>query len=293
MFQPTMRKLAITCLLVLLLTPLLALNGDWIWSQPADGSIRLEAPPFFNTAQAQGTTFADNEAGIAAYFNAGRAIDLNSANLQPLYRSPVTPVNGYLLGSARVSDTNTNLDYDANDDAKLYISQDGWVMAYYHRSAPTSKIFDWLNWDGSGVLPTKLGQVLKDAATKIGVQQPIPTYYHFAFPNANRMMLIADDYRYAANVDTNSFNVTPPNAAGFEYFEWSWSLGSLIVNNGTLTYFLNDTQIAQTSNGVTQNAIFSSPQPLIGQTNIVTIKNNLLCCGVRGVSGLAIVYKVP
>lgn len=297
MFQLTMRKIAITGIVTLLLTPLLAFNGDWIWSQPTDGSIQLQSPPFFHTAQAQGTTFFDEEAGIAAYFNAGRTIDINSANLQSLYRSPVTPEDGYLLGSAIVTETHPDLDYSGDDDVKLYISQEGWIMAYYHRSAPTSKIFDFLNWDGSGNLSTKLEQVLRDSAFKVSAPQSTPTYYHFAFPDANRMMLIADDFE-TNTVDTNSFNVNPPITTGFEYFEWSWSLGSLKDIGGapfydTFRYILNDTEIAQVEYGSIKNDVFSGPQPLLGQTNIVTIKADSKSNTPHGVSGLAIIYKVP
>ncbi|MEM7131262.1 MAG: hypothetical protein AAF702_33405 [Chloroflexota bacterium] len=291
MFQPTMRKLTLTCLMVLLLTPLLALKGDWVWSQPSDGSVHLAEPPFLNVAQAQGTTFADNEAGIAAYFNAGSAIDINSPNLQPLYRSPTTPSEGYLLGSAIVSETHPDLDYDANDDVKLYISADGWVMAYYPRGEPTSKIFDLLNWDGGGVLPTKLEQVLGDTASKISAPQPTPTYYHFAFPNANHMMLIADEHNSGA-VSTNSFNFTPPNE--FEYFQWSWALASLNIYRVDFSYELNGTEIVGgIEQGVAQYDNFSSPQPNRGQTNTATIRVSTTASGYRGAGGLAVIYKVP
>ncbi len=297
MLQPMMRKTAITCIVTLLLAPLLTFNGGWIWSQHKDGAIRLQAPPFFNTTHAQGITFFDEEAGIAAYFNVGRTIDINSTNLQSLYRSQVIATDGYLLGSAIVNETNTDLDYSGNDDVQLYISQEGWLMAYYHRSTPTSKIFDWLNWDGSGNLPTKLEQVLRDVAFKVSAPQPTPSYYHFAFPNANRMMLIADDFE-TNTVDTNSFNVTPPITSDFQYFEWSWSLGSLKDIGGapfydTFRYILNGTEIAQVEYGSIKNEVFSGPQPLLGQTNIVTIKADSKSNTPHGVSGLAIIYKVP
>ena len=145
MFQRIKHKLLIAVLALLLLTPLLAFHGNLRWSQPTDGSIQLQAPTFFKTAKAQGSTFADEQAGIAAYFNANRTIDLSSSNLQSLYRSGAKLENGYLLGSAIVTENNPDLNYNADDDVKLFISEEGWIMAYYHNSAPASQIFDWLN----------------------------------------------------------------------------------------------------------------------------------------------------
>jgi hypothetical protein len=136
--------------------------------------------------------------------------------------------------------------------------------------------------------------VLKDAASKISAPQPTPTYYHFAFPNANRMMLIADESKTNI-VDTNSFNLNPPSTAGFEYFEWSWSLGSLLNKTyDTFVFNLNGTEIDRVSYGIIKYGIFSSVQPIIGQENIVTMEA-LPGAGYspRGTGGLAIIYKVP
>lgn len=293
MLQPTLRKIVITCIITLLLTPLLALNGDWIWSQPTDGAILLQAPPFFNSAQAQGGTFADEEAGIAAYFNAGTSINLSNASLRSLYRTFDTQTGDYLLGSAYVSETNADLDYSENDDAKLYVSADGWVMAYYPRSAPTSKIFDWLNWNGEGVVPTKLGQVLSDAASAVGAQQSTePTYYHFAYPNANRVMLIADEIIVTNTSNSNSFNFTPPGTTGFSYFEWSYSLAAFHNSGTRVAYSLNGTSLKEANVKQIFYEKFSGIQPQIGQINTVTISSGSTCCA-RGASGLTIIYRVP
>ncbi|MEZ4645823.1 MAG: hypothetical protein R3E31_24400 [Chloroflexota bacterium] len=48
------------------------------------------------------------------------------------------------------------------------ISTDGWVMAYYRDTEPTSKIFDWRHYDGSANLPNKLALGLDIVAAQIG-----------------------------------------------------------------------------------------------------------------------------
>ncbi len=183
-----------------------------------DNIFSLIAPPFVTTAHAQGEaplggSFPDDEVGIAGYFNAGVAIDLN--DVVGLFTTIEDQTADYILGSMTVPG------YGSNDDIHVYIHTSGWVMIYYRNSEPTSKIFDNLAY-GNGLsspVVTRCEPVGDNIAVAIGIASPVLSYYHFSFPNANTMMLIADGDGDTGGVDDN-FEVQIPGTN--TYFERSW-----------------------------------------------------------------------
>jgi hypothetical protein len=66
------------------------------------------------------------------------------------------------------------------------------VVAYYLNHEPAVKITDWRHYNGAAALPTQLDHVLTIVLNQIGATPGNIGYYHFHYPNATNVMLIAD-----------------------------------------------------------------------------------------------------
>ena len=102
-----------------------------------------------------------DEAGIAAYFNAGSPINLTNA--RTVFRTIEAETATYIIGSVGVTD------YDENHDVHVYVDSSGWIMAYYDDSVPTGKVFDWRLYDGGTAIPTTLDTVLGVVASTLSL----------------------------------------------------------------------------------------------------------------------------
>jgi hypothetical protein len=181
----------------------------------ADNVMSLKSPPFLRVARAEtGSTVSEieDEAGISAYFEASRIIDLE--DVRDIFRTIEVETADYIIGSVPVSG------YAETQDVHVYVHMDGWALAYYLAADPVGKVFDWQDYDGS-TITTKLEKTLIAVADAASLPLPDLTYYDFRHPSASHLMLIAEA-QYAAGSD--SFEVNLPG--GFSYYERSWSHGS-------------------------------------------------------------------
>jgi len=255
-------------------------GGNFARQAELDNVFALMAPPFVSVAHAQDAapggmpaSIFDGEAGIAAYFRSPSAITL--ATVVPLYRTIETQTAQYIVGSIPVPD------YPESEDVHLYIHTDGWVMAYYLKADPTGKIFDWRIYTGGTTIPTKLERVLGLVVSQIGIVQPAMTFYHFQYPNATHMLLVADQ---APTNSGDSFQVNPTSA--YAYLERSWALGCF----GSLcNYVLDGTQIASTGSATTSQGLLSPSQLMLDQFHTVSVTDGASPADL----GLALIYRVP
>lgn len=245
-------------------------------------AIALQPPPFVSVAYAeanQPASFADDEAGIAGYIKVNQTIDLSKVD--DLCRNITAQTSDYLICSIDVPD------YDDNHSPTVYTHKDGWVMAYYRNTEPVSKLIDFRHYTGDAKLPTKFEQVINRVTTKIGAPSATPTYYHFAYPNANKMVLIAEK---VPNNATDSFQVNLPSS--FSYFERSWSLGVDLDCCAKVKYLLNDQEIATVSTRldtwVYGQGTFTSNQM---DTGNYTISVTTDFRAQNGFAGLGLVYQ--
>jgi len=188
----------------------------------ANNVYSLRAPSFVGVANAQGVgpqafaSFLDSEAGISAYFSTTGPIDLDA--IRPAFRTIEVVSTTYIIGSVAVAD------YPESEDVHVYVHKNGWFLAYYLKADPTGKIFDWRRYTTTEI-PTKLEKALSTVSALVGITPPAATYYDFRYPNATRLMLIAEDTN-----NGNDFQVNLPGT--FTYYERSWSLGSIGGNCG-------------------------------------------------------------
>jgi hypothetical protein len=278
----TVRRTLFLSLSVLTCLALLFGVGGVRLARPAepDNAHALKAPPFLSVAYAQDAapeaalaSIFDNEAGIAAYFQSPDSINL--ATVAPLYRTIETQTAQYIIGSIHVPN------YPEWEDVHLYVHTSGWVMAYYLKGDPVGRIFDWRGYTGGTIIPTRLENVLGIVVSQIGIAQPTMTFYHFQYPNATHMLLVADQ---APDATTDSFQVNPTSAYG--YFERSWSLGCF---GSQCNYQLDGTELDWNNSNETSQGFLTPSQLVLDAFHTIAITN----VAYPADAGLALIYRVP
>lgn len=104
----------------------------------------------------------------------------------------------------------------------VYVSADGWIVAYYLKEEPASKIMQWKGYDGGEITTTKLEDAISKVCTCTGIlYQQVKNkiiYYDFNYPDANRLMIIADRID-EPGMDTFEFKIPDE----YTVYETSWS----------------------------------------------------------------------
>lgn len=194
-----------------------ALTVGLLWWPGVQGgqtgvTAELAAPPFLGVASAEDaavTGVIQDEAGIAAWFDAGTVVNLNQ--VKSAYRVIETQTDDYILGSVPVPGHTSEV-----NDVHLYVHRDGWFLAYYLNSNSIGKIIDWVHFNTS--MPTKFEAVLASVASAAGLPAPQTiTHYDFRYPNATKLMMLHED-----EGNGNEFAIKVPGS--YVYFARSWSL---------------------------------------------------------------------
>lgn len=287
-----MKKNVYTKLVLAFLSALLLASG-WMWlgrgAEEKQGSeSSLLAPPFVNSAQAKTLTapsVISEEAGIAAWTKASTMIDLSSAI--NAFRTVEIEESNYILGSVPLDN------YPESEDVHVYVHKDGWILAYYLSHEPTGKIFDWSAYQSNGhtTITTKLENAINITANQAGVITDAETFYHFQYPNADKLLLVTEHSAAggAGNEKPDPFEINLPG--DFVYYERSWSLGCTECS-GHFSYRLNDTEIEGFSymdDYINHQGLFSLSELGTGVVHTVEIE----ALYADGYGGLALVYGAP
>jgi hypothetical protein len=209
---------AVVCLVVVVLT------AQPTQTVKADKAFDLIAPEFVTRAKPISPDsfigdLLDQEAGISAYYKSPDAIVLSQ--VRGTFRTIEVETAEYIVGSVAV------LNHPEHFDAHVYVSTNGWILAYYLRSDPVGKIVDVY---GSTINTTKLKTVVAAVASAAGAPFTDATYYDFRYPNATNMLFVAEDLS-----NGNDFTIQLPSTYG--YFERGWAINNF--NSGS-TYFQLD-----------------------------------------------------
>jgi len=238
----------------------------------ADGVLELHSPEFVVNADPNATEsfigdLLDQEAGISAYFKSPDAITLSQ--VRGAFRTIEVETAEYIVGSVAVTG------YVEHFDAHVYVNTNGWILAYYLRADPVSKIIDM---QAQTINTTKLRTVVLTVAGAAGVPFTDVTYYDFRYPSATHMLLVAED-----NDNGNSFTITVPTYAYSErgwanYDEWAYDFWFDGVNVPNQVW----------AGGPMCYGTLTASQVLPDVTHTVEIDSGWNAYGV-----LVLVYRVP
>ena len=237
--------------LLLLVAALLIANlGVAVWNNSAtrtstdaaaaDGALSLVRPWFIDEAlasddrSARVITNIANEAGISAYVKTPAAILLSRA--KTAFTSVIVEDSNYILG------TITPTGYPAYWGAQVLVHKNGWIMAWYHKDWLASTVVH-VN-DKTFANKTKLSVAIDAVTTALKITAISPTYYHFKYPTANRMLIARKSL-----VSGHMMRVSYPST--FTYFDTSayyeydteinYSIGKCSeVSNGYYNNYRND-----------------------------------------------------
>jgi hypothetical protein len=235
------------------------IGGLFSWNETTDtGALTLEAPAFVqaaaaaeessDTAQTPQTLL--EEAGMAAYFKTDLPITINN-NLRNAFRVIEDETDTYIIGSVPLDG------FSEKHDVHAYVHTDGWLLAYYPREDAASKMLDIVAFNGVDAIPNKLVSALGTVAGAAGVGSSPPSFYHFQYPNANRMTIVGE-----TDVDGTWFEMTlPSNLTYFEFCYIFHEAGSSGGYSTTGSLSINGNVIDSVNNGFTWGTISASQMP--------------------------------
>ena len=211
--------------------------------------ISLVCAVLFLTGNAS-AAFAANEAGISAYINVGKSINLDQA--AGAYKIIEDRTSTYVIGIVSVPN---ETDYEL---PHVYTSSDGWIMAYYAKEQPRALIMPWGQFDRNNpdlslLNNTRLEEAISKVSGAIGVSYSSITlntkYYDFQYPEANALTLIAES-RGINGVDSFRFKV--PNE--FTIYNASWEYYSYDSLRGGSLFKLDDNELVGTDGSFNHNS---------------------------------------
>jgi len=174
------------------------------------GGFSLVAPAFAQGAPA--ASFLASEAGISAYFTLGQEIDL--ARARKLFRGIEADEPGYLIGIVELPGLPEDM------WPHMYITKSGWIVAYYSKSDPTSKLMQLSGYQRDIITTTTLRDALVLACQQMALDpsqvDASMHYYHFQYPDATRLLIAVDSVE-----GEDTFQFTIP--AGLSLYEVSLS----------------------------------------------------------------------
>jgi len=154
--------------------------------------------------------FPEGDAGISAYVKAKSSINLTK--VKPVLATIERETPDYIVGTVAMTGHN-QYQYPS-----VYVSSDGWIVAYYPKDRETSWLLPWYYYNGGELTTTTLAEVIKTVANQIGGTTVGLKYYDYRYPNATKMMIIIE----SNDVDlTDYFKVTLPK--NFTFYDITWS----------------------------------------------------------------------
>lgn len=150
--------------------------------------------------------FPADDAGISVYVKAKTSIDLN--NVKPALATIERETGDYIIGTVAM---------DGHSEVQrphVYVSTDGWVVAYY----PRDRSSGWLlRYPKGGPIPTTtLHNAVQIVCDEIGGTTTGIKYYDFRHPDATNMMIIGE-----STGGSSWFKVTIPT--DFTVYRVDWS----------------------------------------------------------------------
>lgn len=272
-FENSKMKVSIVAVLIIIVGSLGLYSYANRGTTTQSGEAYLFIKPAFAQSMSTTPTFLDEEAGISLYVNIGRSIDLVVA--KTVYKTIENETSNYVLGSLSLPDL------PETDEVHCFVHKDGWIVVYYPKADPMSKIIDWTYYSGSTLTKTKLLIGLEKMALAIGATATGAKYYDFQYPYADKWMIIIEE-TYGTTAG-DSFNITIPSV--FTIYERSWSLSADI---SWANFYIDGTYIENVNIG-TKHGNLSAAQLSSGVLH--NLKVLVSYTNVRGRIAIVLAYK--
>lgn len=160
--------------------------------------------------------------------------NVNIAQAKTAYRTIEIQTNDYIMGSVPLGN------YPESEDVHVYADSAGWVVAYYLKAEPASKIVDWKAYQTAGrITGSKIETALSAVANAMASFVSQVSYYDFRFSSATQMMIIVDDTLSRDSDEEETFRLMVPSSNIVFSATWSHAgidgngshISSLRINN--------------------------------------------------------------
>ena len=216
--------------------------------------------------------YLDYEAGIAAYFPFTGPTNLKSNLLRNLFRTIQSETDTYLIGFVPV----VGLEGYSMMDAKVFVHNSGWVVAYYlGDDRPSAFMLDSFVND-----TTRLEKVLAKVANALEVTDYQVSYKNFRHPEATQLLVM--ETNGVANT-TKDFDFRLPG--GNTYYERSWYMAVPGLFS-SLRFYLDGLLVYWGQSGYYWNSI-PSENLVMDAKHVVSVRSSL----TNNFFGLAVLYQ--
>jgi hypothetical protein len=151
--------------------------------------------------------FPADEAGISAYVKAKDNVDLNLT--KSAFASIERETPDYIIGTVEM------WGHTEEQRPHVYVSKDGWVVAYYTNERPSGWIMPWGDYAGGPLSSTTLSKSVGIVANAVGGTTNGLKYYDFRYPDATKMMIIVEFG------NTDFFKMKIPTTISTYAVDWS------------------------------------------------------------------------
>jgi hypothetical protein len=282
-FENRIMKISMLAVLILIVSSLSLYYYANRGTTTQSGETYLFIKPAFAQSMSAAPTFLDEEAGISLYVNIGQSINLAVA--KTVYRTLEKETADYTVGSIALPGLSEN------EDVHCFVHKDGWIVTYYLKGEPISKIVDWNLWSGGKLTKNKLQVGLEQMTNALGKVVTGAKYYHFQYPNANKCMIILEAL---VGSGEDSFNVTIPIDIAVYERSWShyaqetyWSNSYFKIDGNTINSIISYVHGPTTNRGTLVVA-----QLIPGVAHIVSVSSNREGSDLCGVC-VALAYQEP
>ncbi len=221
-------------------------------------TLSLVRPPFISNVRAAPdfdiSVLLDQEAGISAWLHSAFPIDLTNA--ATAFRVIEDQTSHYIIGSVALPN------YDESFDAHVYVHTDGWILAYYLRQDPESKI---IAIKEININTTNLASIVGIVAGAAGVPTTGINYYDFRYPSAKSILLV-----YENEENGNNFTINMPSS--FAYYERGWAL----IDNSCCSsgFWLDGNKLASTYGSNPWYGVISAAQMPYDVTHTIAVDSD-------------------
>jgi len=164
--------------------------------------------------------FPADEAGISAYVKASSSIDLNDT--KSAFASIERETADYIIGTVDITWQSEQ------DRPHVYVSTDGWIVAYYPKDKSAGWIFPWYEYADGPLISTTLSKALGTVANSVGGTTNGLKYYDFRNPDASKMMIIIE-----STTGTEFYTLTVPTSYSLYAVDWSHYSSTVSSSSGS------------------------------------------------------------
>lgn len=207
------------------------------------GIISLMPPPFIGVAGAAeatgGNAFPEDEAGISAYVNVGKSINITEAVKAFTQTEELSKTHA--IGIIPIDNKRGTM------NVHVYVDTGGYIVAYFKNTEPASNIVKWsrMDFNNPKIEDFTTNAAIKAMCSKIDVYYLDITddikYYDFEYPDAKKMVIFLDARSSGGNEYTH---ISIPGK--YRLYEASYSLIATLYRNvdNDVYLYVDGTQIA-------------------------------------------------